>query len=89
MSKVIYYTSPLGDNPVSDFLDSIDEKYQTKILRVISNIKLYGLSSAIPHIKKLAGAPLWEIRVLGKDSIRVIFAIFQNDQSGIAIARIC
>ena len=36
--------------------------------------------SILPHVKKLAGTSLWEIRILGQDNIRVIYAIIQNDQ---------
>lgn len=53
--RVIYYVSPSGSNPVSDFLD--------------------GLLSVIPHIKKLTGTPLWEIRVLGKHNARIIYIV--------------
>jgi len=73
--KVTYYTSNDGKHPVRDFLDECSEKQQTKLLRIISNIQLYGLLSVIPHLKKLEGYPLWEIRILGKDNIRVIYAV--------------
>lgn len=72
---IVYYVSPSGDNPVSDFLDSLSENQQTKVLRILSYIKDYGLSSVIPHTKKLTGTPLWEIRILGKDNIRILYGI--------------
>lgn len=73
--EVIYYTSPSGGNPVSDFLDSLDKQTQSKLLRIVANIEEYGLLSVIPHIKKLSGTPLWEIRVLGKSNARVIYVV--------------
>lgn len=73
--EVIYYTSSSGDNPFSDFLDTLEHSSQSKILRIFHNIQEYGLDSAIPHIKKLFGTPFWEIRILGKDSIRVIYVV--------------
>ena len=73
--EVIYYISPSGNNPVSDFLDGLDEQTQTKLLRVVANIEEYGLLSVIPHIKKLTGTPLWEIRVLGKSNARIIYIV--------------
>ena len=73
--KVVYYISSSGDNPVSDFLDSVDQQTQTKLLRVVTNIEAYGLLSVIPHIKKLSGTPLWEIRVLGKSNARIIYVV--------------
>lgn len=72
--KVLYFKAS-NKNPVRLFLDTLSEKQQGKLIRIFSNIEEYGLSTAIPHIKKLSGYPLWEIRVLGKDNIRVIYAV--------------
>src|SRR3989344_8742260 len=73
--RVIYYISSSGTNPVSDFLDSLDRQTQSKLLRIIVNIEEYGLLSVIPHVKKLSGTPLWEIRVLGKINVRIIYVV--------------
>lgn len=80
MSKVLYYTTTTGENPFDKFLDSLSEKQQRKILRILTTIKVYGLTYAIPHIKKLTGTPLWEIRILGQDNIRVLYAALVNDE---------
>ena len=73
--RVEYFISPNGQNPVSDFLDSLAKSQQAKLLRIINNIEVYGLTSVIPHLKKLSGTPFWEIRVLGRDNLRVIYAV--------------
>lgn len=72
---VYYYISPSGDNPVSNFLDSLSEQQQSKILRLFQYIMLYGLSAILPHTRKLTRTPLWEIRILGKDNIRIFYVI--------------
>jgi phage-related protein len=77
--KIIYYTTPNDQNPVSDFLDSITAKQQSKVIRVIMYIREYGLESVTTHTRKLTGTPLWEIRILGQDNIRVIYAILLNN----------
>jgi len=79
VGKVFYYTTAAGENPFNNFLDSLSERQQRKILRILTNIGTYGLTSAIPHIKKLTGTPLWEIRVLGQDNIRVFYAALVKD----------
>lgn len=76
MSKpydVQYYITSAGKNPFSDFLDTLTGQQQAKILRIFFHIKGYGLSSILPHVKKFSGTPLWEIRILGKDNIRVLY----------------
>lgn len=74
-----YYLTLSGKNPISDFLDTLNPKQQVKLLRILNSIKAYGLQSVFPHLKKLTGTPFWEIRVLGKDNIRVIYISFTKD----------
>jgi len=77
--KVIYYISKTGENPVKKFLNA-RPKVKLKAFRILSNIEEFGLSYAIPHIKKLTGTPLWEIRILGEDSTRILYATRQGKQ---------
>ncbi len=70
---IIYYVSPSGDNPVKDFLDKAKPSVKVKAFRILFNIREYGLISVIPHIKKLTGTKLWEIRVVGEDSVRILY----------------
>lgn len=76
---IYYYTSFSGENPVKEFIDSLSERQQRKLARVLSNIEEYGLITAIPHIRKLTGTNLWEIRILGQDNIRVVYATVLAD----------
>ena len=78
MAQIYYYTSPSGENPFSKFLDSLLPKQQAKILRIFQYIRQYDLKVVSSHIKKLSGTPLWEIRILGKDNIRVVYISWQK-----------
>lgn len=62
-----------GDIPVKDFLDKSRPSVKAKAFRIFLNITQYGLSALIPHVKKLSGTPLWEIRILGEDNIRILY----------------
>lgn len=75
MTKIYYYTSILGENPVDKFLNSLSEKQQAKVMRAFEHIRQHGLVKPIPDIKKLTGTPLWEIRILGRSNIRLIYAV--------------
>lgn len=77
--KVDYYISSSGDIPVKYFLD-LHPSAKAKVFRIFQNIKEYGLISAIPHIKKLTGTPLWEIRILGGDSVRILYITQKEKQ---------
>lgn len=74
-----YYISSAGENPVKDFIESLSRQQKTKVFRIFMHIEEYGLLSIIPHIKKLTGTPLWEIRILGKDNIRIFYATMSKD----------
>lgn len=73
--KVLFFVSPSGQHPIEEFLSSLGNRQEAKLLRIISNIRIYGLDSVIPHLKKLSGSPFWEIGVLGQDNLRVIYVI--------------
>lgn len=77
--KIVYYIAPNGSNPVEDFLDQYPQ-IDVKATRILFNIKEYGLDSVIPHLKKLSGTPLWEIRILGQDSARILYVTRREKQ---------
>jgi len=72
---VYYYRTSTGDNPVSKFLNSLSERQQVKVVRMFQYLTEYGLMAILPHTKKLSGTPLWEMRILGKDSVRIIYVV--------------
>ena len=77
-ARIYYYLSPRGSNPVKDFLGSLSVKQQVKILRIFQYLEEFGSTSAIPQVRKISGTPLWEIRVLGKDNIRLLYFVPQQ-----------
>lgn len=71
--KVLLYSTPQGDKPVNEFIRSLELKAQTKVYNALEFLKSYGISVGPPHIKKLTGTNLWELRILGSDSIRILY----------------
>ena len=71
--KVKAYESLNGDKPVEEFIKSLDKKVQLKIGRSLDLLEDFGLEGAYPHVKKLTGTFLWELRILGADSIRIFY----------------
>jgi len=67
------YESPNGDKPVEKFIKSLDEKAQLKISRMLDHLEEFGLKGVYPYAKKLIGTSLWELRILGSDSIRIFY----------------
>lgn len=67
------YESPSGDKPVEEFIKSLDERAKLKVSRTLDLLEEFGLEGAYPHVKKLTGTSLWELRILGSDSIRILY----------------
>lgn len=71
MYKVSFYTPPGKISPISKFLSSCQPSLRAKVLRKLKYVEGYGLSPVIPDIKRFTGTPLWELRILGKENIRI------------------
>lgn len=80
MGKLLYYISPAGDNPVSNFLFSLSERQQQKLIRIFKHLEEFGVKGPRENVKKLSGTPLWEIRILGNDNIRIIYVVIIHGQ---------
>ncbi|KKU46134.1 MAG: Toxin-antitoxin system, toxin component, RelE family [Microgenomates group bacterium GW2011_GWA2_46_7] len=72
---LIFYSNERGDEPVREFLDKLSKPAREKTIRAITPLVEFGIGSHVLNTKKLIGYPLWEVRVLGKDSIRIFYAI--------------
>jgi len=76
--KIDYYESPAGNKPVEEFIYSLEEKSQAKVTRTLELLEEFGVSLGIPHAKKLTGTPLWELRILGSDNLRIFYIAKQQ-----------
>ena len=85
MFKVSFYTPKNKESPISEFLDSSNEILRAKIVKQLKYIEEFGLTPAIPNLRKVIATPLWELRILGKDNVR-IFCINLLGKKEIAIA---
>lgn len=71
--KIVYYQSANGKFPVFDFIQSLNPKAKGKISNSLDLLEEFGIKLKLPHVKKLAGTNLWELRILGNDSIRIFY----------------
>lgn len=74
MYKVSFYTPKGKVSPIKKFLDPCQPSLRVKILRQLKYAEEYGLNPVIPNIKKITSTPLWELRILGRDNVRIICA---------------
>lgn len=71
--EIIFYESRSGSKPVEDFLDSLEGLVRNKVYSSFELLKEYGVGLGMPHVKKIVGTPLWELRILGESSIRIFY----------------
>jgi len=69
--EIIFYNEKNGNNPITEFLDNCNDNLRSKILRQFMYVAEFGISYKIPNIKKVTGTNFWELRILGKDNIRI------------------
>ncbi len=71
--EIIYYETTSGKSPVFDFIQNLNVKAQNKIAEVLDLLEEHGILLGPPRSKKLTGTPLWELRILGSDNIRIFY----------------
>lgn len=71
--SIIYYESPSGGIPVYDFIESLSPTAKSKVSNTLDLLTKYGIKLGLPHVKKVTGTDLWELRILGRDNIRIFY----------------
>lgn len=71
--RVIYYQTENNISPVHKFINSLDPKSKSKIIKLIDLLEEFGTHLGWPYAKKLTGTELWELRILGQDNIRIFY----------------
>lgn len=76
--KIEYYKTSSGNSPVKEFIDGLEVKARTKVSDTLDLLKEFGINVGSPHVKKVAGTSLWELRIIGSDSIRIFYVTRTN-----------
>ncbi len=71
--EIIYYDTPSGQEVVKDFIDGLQENTQAKLGRQLDLLGEHGNQLGMPHAK-LMGGGLIELRVRGKQEVRIFYA---------------
>lgn len=72
--EIIYYETSQGSFPVFEFIQNLSVKAQNKVVETLEQLEKFGTLLGYPHSRKVIGAPLWELRILGGDNIRIFYA---------------
>ena len=83
---VTFYTQSNDQSPIQNYLTKLNNRQHVKIVRQLQYLQEFGPTRTIPNNKKLTGTPLWELRVLGKDNLRILYS--QTNKNTITILHI-
>jgi len=70
---IVYFEGGSGKTPIYDFIENLNANAKAKILNTFDLLAEYGTRLGLPHVKKVTGTELWELRILGGDSIRIFY----------------
>lgn len=84
--EIVFIDEILKKSIIQKFLDSSSDQLSVKILRQLKYLQVFGINHANPNLKKLTNTSFWEIRILGKENIRIF--CFQLKSSQILIVHI-
>lgn len=72
--EIIFYRPPNQSNsPVQDFIETLERRTKSKIGHLLELLESYGTTLGSPYSKKLTGTPLWELRIIGGENIRILY----------------
>ncbi|KKS94771.1 MAG: hypothetical protein UW68_C0002G0045 [Candidatus Collierbacteria bacterium GW2011_GWB1_44_6] len=69
--KVWLYRDRNGDSPVEDVIKKLNKVQGSKVSRQILHLSEFGISIHNKSLRKLTKTSLWELRILGRDNIRL------------------
>lgn len=71
--SIDYYETENGKFPAKDFIDGLNPQAKYKVIYALDLLEEFGIGVRPPKVEKLEGTPLWEIRIVGKDNIRIFY----------------
>jgi len=65
------------DEPLEEFIESLEKLTIAKVLRTIDLLKLFGPRLEMPHAKRIS-KQLFELRIRGKQEVRIFYTFYKN-----------
>ncbi len=71
--RIEFFKTSSNKSPIEEFIQALDIHTQNKVIDMLSLLKEFGINLSIPHVKKVASTPLWELRILGSNNVRFFY----------------
>ncbi len=76
--RIIFFESDRGEKYVEEIIKSLDPSTIAKVVHTIDMLEKFGPALGMPHSKKLT-KELYELRIRGKQELRIIYCFARND----------
>lgn len=76
--KIILFGTGRSEKPVEELIKSLLPQTIAKVIRTLDLLEKYGSFLNMPHSKKLT-SEIYELRIRGKQEIRILYAFLGND----------
>ncbi|OGD57182.1 hypothetical protein A2V71_02055 [Candidatus Berkelbacteria bacterium RBG_13_40_8] len=76
--NILLFETTRGKKPVGEFINSLSPATYAKTLHTLELLKQYGSFLGLPHCKKVTNS-LYELRIRGKEEIRIFYFIRKRD----------
>lgn len=76
--QIEFYETAGGACPVAEYLDSLSDHEAGRVTAIIDLLAEYGTSLSGPHVRRIQGSRLWELRVRGRNHHRVFYVAAQD-----------
>ena len=79
--RVVFYEDKHGHSPVWEFIFSLPEKHQAKIVRAFDLLEEFDVALGMPHVRNIKRhRNLWELRVQVAKSVYRVFYFTHTGQ---------
>ncbi len=79
--EIVYFKTDRGDEPVREFVDSLDISSKRKYWRKVDYLREFGKNLCEPHAKNL-GSGIYELRFRASDGhYRVLYFFFSSSHA--------
>jgi phage-related protein len=81
MKQIYFYKTSSGKEIITDFVDDLDETTRARVRNGIRLLENHGLDLMKNRsIKKISKKPdVFELRIVGKKQVRLLFAIYDSN----------
>ncbi len=71
--KIVYWSQDNRESPIYSFIQNLPYKTRQKVYYALELLSEFNIQLRSPHVKKVTGTKLWELRILGEDSSRIFY----------------